>query len=150
MRLLLGVFIFLVAIEIAAGCFAELWVPKSGVFLSKHFGFKLAYNHISTIGLPFDIEVPIALLGVIVATIFGVHLLRQRPSPLTSVFLVIAMAGVLGNTIELILKGFVADYIYYYSLLRGRHRIANLADIMIYVGVTWVLIDVLLRRIRRG
>lgn len=149
-RLLLGISIFLVAIELAAGYFAELWVPKCGIFLSKHLGLKLVYNHISTITLPFDIEVPIALIGAVVATIFGVHLLRQRASPLKSVILVMVMAGVLGNTSELIIKGFVTDYIYYYSPLRARHRIGNLADIMITVGVTWILIDVLFRRIKRG
>jgi len=110
-------------------------LPEDGGRLSLPIDFALHKNY----GIAFDLPVPLGIvipLTLMVLVVLGMQLRRHAHNTSTTTALVLIAAGAVGNLIDRLVYGFTVDYIILF-----RHSAINLADMMILMGIIWLILQ---------
>lgn len=99
-------------------------------------------------GLPAKIRQPLlvslALIPIIAMAVF-IFLSRKKSIFILLPFL-ITLSGALGNIINRLQSGYIVDFIYFHVRDRFSWPIFNLADVLVYLGVGLLLLQVILNK----
>ena len=124
----------------------QLMQPPRAIVLTDWLNLVMAWNHGISFGLFSGDAVPYALIGVALAVVgvLVVWLIRD-PRASAAVWLGLVIGGAVGNVIDRVRLGAVADFIDVH--VGAWHWPAfNVADSAITLGVTLILIDGLFGR----
>lgn len=130
----LALILLILFFDLGAKFFAVQRLPEDGGRLRFPIDFALHKNY----GIAFDLPVPLWIvipLTLTVLVILGLQLRRHAHDTRSTTALMLIAAGAVGNLLDRIAYSFTVDYI----ILFG-HSAINLADVMILVGVAWLVL----------
>ena len=118
-------------VDIVPGCLALTYVQNSGVA----FGFL---NNIESAWKPYALSV-IAAVAVITIALYFVRIPRSRF--LLQLALAVTTGGILGNSVDRLLRGYVIDFIDFHIRESFHWPAFNVADSAITIGIALLLLD---------
>ena len=157
-RRLVGWALMLAAVVLAADQITKWWVvtvlmqPPHVIVLTSYFDLVMAWNRGVSFGMFHDHAdyMPLVLIGVALTIVsaLSVWLVRTRRL-ITALALGSVIGGALGNVVDRVRFGAVADFLYFHYD-DWYWPAFNVADSGITIGVAVIVIDGLFRQPRSG
>ena len=144
MKKYLLLFIFLLGIDVAT----KYWVHQNllsmdtiSIFNNFLGGINLSINKVYNSGAAWGIlaDYPIPLLCFRLALVVAIILYAIKASSKIKFFLTILLAGAFGNIIDVLVYGYVVDFIHF-TFWKFSWPVFNLADCFITISVIMILL----------
>ena len=116
------------------------WRGGEVVPVTGFFDYVLVWNTGVSYGLLGDLPLPVLGVIIAVALLALIWWWRQARQPLVRVGLMIAVGGALGNALDRVLYGAVADFFHFYWQGHSFY-VFNIADVAITIGVLLLVLD---------
>ena len=109
---------------------ALLMLTQPIIVIPGFFSLQLVFNTGSIWGLGSQLTSGLAWLGIVAVILLPFYLKKQAPSKMHWILLGILCGGILGNTLDRFLRGYVVDFLDFY--VKNTHwPCFNIADIAI-------------------
>jgi len=113
---------------------SKLDVGQSKIIIDKFFNITLVHNTGGAFGLFHNSAYLLLLVSIVFLIIFIYYIEKNKTSNMEEVCYGFILAGIMGNMIDRLIRGYVIDFFDFY-IFGYDYPVFNFADIFIVVGI---------------